>query len=91
MQHMTGEGTDASVINWGKLSKACLLGFFSLSSERRMIFQVKGGCLSQKDFTMSLREEVHVEVEKGSCYFLKSLQFRILNTPSYHIFLGSIF
>ena len=75
MEYMTGEGIDVSVINWGKLSKACLLGFFSLSSEIRMIFQVKGGCLSQEDFTICLREEVQVEIEKGSCYFLKSLQF----------------
>ena len=91
MEYMTGEGTDVSIINWRKLSKACLLGFFSLSSEIRMIFQVKGGCLSQEDFTICLSEEVQVEIGKCSCCFLKSLQFKILDTPSYHVFLGSIF
>ena len=39
MQHMTGEGTDVSVINWGRLSKACLLGCFlaSLCLQVRML------------------------------------------------------
>lgn len=45
MEHMTGEGTEVSVVNWGRVSKPCLLGLFPLSSEIRMISLVTGGCL----------------------------------------------
>ena len=65
MEHMTGEGTEVSVVSWGRVSKPCLLGLFPLSSEMSMISQVTGGCLSQEDFTSCVSGKEYSGGRKG--------------------------